>query len=293
MKIFPEKSVAAIDEIAQKMKKSLEETAQGIIRIANANMEKAIRVISIERGYDPRNFALFSFGGAGGMHAAEIANQLGIKKIIVPKNAGVLSAIGLLLADSVKDCSASVLKPVGEITKAELYQLFRTLEHKGLMDMKQEGFAEKDLRVNLAMDLRYSGQSYEITVPLSKKDIVRATYASKFHRAHQKLYSYQHPGRTVEVVNIRLKIVGPSQKIRFDKFPPKGMNPQRAFLMKQDLFFSEKTYDASVYDRSALDPGNEIQGPALVLDHESTTFLPPAYALKVDPYLNLIIEHTG
>jgi N-methylhydantoinase A/oxoprolinase/acetone carboxylase beta subunit len=231
MKIFPDKSGAAINTLARKMRKSLREAAQGIITIANANMEKALRVISIERGFDPRDFALYSFGGAGGMHAVEIAKQLGIKKVIIPKNAGVLSALGLLLADSIKDYSSSVLKPTSDIRRSELNQLFQVLEQKGAGDMKKEGFAEKDLTIHLALDLRYSGQSYEITVPTFKSDIDKSSYISKFHKAHQKLYSYHHPDRTVEIVNIRLRIVGPSKKIKLKKYPQAGKDPKNTQLL--------------------------------------------------------------
>ncbi len=293
MKIFPEKSHVAITDLATKMKKPFMETAEGIITIANANMEKAIRVISIERGFDPRNFALFSFGGAGGMHSVEIANQLSMKKVIIPKNAGVLSSIGLLLADSIKDYSASVLRPTDEVKTSELKRLFQALERKGILDMRKEGFDKKNLTTSLALDLRYSGQSYEISVPTSKVDIDKSTYISKFHRAHQKLYSYHHPDRTVEIVNIRLKIVGPSKKIKLKKFALEGLGPQKAFMKEQDLFFHGAKYTAAVYDRLALAPGNVIHGPALVLDYESTTFLPPSHTLKVDTFLNLIIARKG
>ena len=293
MKIFPKKSRSAITDLATKMKKSLRETAEGIITIANANMEKAIRVISIERGFDPRNFALFSFGGAGGMHSVEIANQLSMKKVIIPKNAGVLSAIGLLLADSIKDYSASVLKSTDEVKTFEIKRLFQALERNGILAMRKEGLAEKDLTTSLALDLRYSGQSYEITIPTSKVDIDKSAYISKFHRAHQKLYSYHHPDRTVEIVNIRLKIVGPSKKIKLKKFPLGGLDPQKASMKKQELFFHGQKYTAPVFDRLALAPGNVIHGPALVLDYESTTFLPPFHTLKVDAFLNLIIAPKG
>jgi N-methylhydantoinase A/oxoprolinase/acetone carboxylase beta subunit len=293
MKIYPEKSKAAIANLAKKMKKSLRETAHGIITIANANMEKAIRVISIERGFDPRNFALFSFGGAGGMHAIEIASQLNMKKVIIPKNAGVLSAIGLLLADSIKDYSLSVLKHTDEVKKSELKQLFRKLERKGIQDMKQEGFTQNELTTFQSMDLRYKGQSYEITVPVSVDDIDKAAYISKFHRFHLKLYSYHHPDRIVEIVNIRIKTVGPSKKIKLNKFPMGGSNPKKGFLKKQELYFNGKKYTAVVYNRSTLAPGNMIYGPALTVDYESTTFLPPSYTLKVDSFLNLIITRKG
>jgi N-methylhydantoinase A/oxoprolinase/acetone carboxylase beta subunit len=293
MDIFPDKSAASIHRLAQKMRKSLRETAQGIITIANANMEKAIRVISIERGFDPRDFALFSFGGAGGMHAVEIAEQLGMTKVVIPKNAGVLSALGLLLADSIKDYSSSVLKPANDVSKSELHRLFQVLERKGTRDMKTEGFCKKDLIIHLALDLRYLGQSYEITVPTSKPDIDKSAYSLKFHRAHQKLYSYHHSDRTVEIVNIRLRIVGPSKKIKLKKLPKGDTDPRKAQKTKQEVFFGGKKFTAVVYERSALTPGNKIHGPALVCDSESTTLLSPSYFLRVDPLLNLIIERKG
>ena len=176
------------------------------------------------------------------MHAVEIAAQIGIHKIIIPKNAGVLSAIGLLLADSIKDYSTSVLKPLDEVHKSEILELFKVLEEKGIRDMKKEGFAEKDLTSTQAMDLRYTGQSYEITIPASRDDIDKSFPISKFHQAHQKLYAYHHPDRAVEIVNIRLKIVGLSKKIKLPKFAPGDSNPQKAKKMEQDLFFYGKKY---------------------------------------------------
>ena len=293
MQIFPEKSLSAITKLARKMKKSPQETAQGIITIANANMEKAIRVISVERGVDPRNFSLFSFGGAGGMHAVEIATQIGMKNVIIPENAGVLSAIGLLLADSIKDYSLSVLKPADRVKGSELHKFFDALIRRGTKDMNKEGFVEKDLILSFAMDLRYSGQSYEITIPISRADIDSSQYTSKFKKAHQKLYAYHHPDRIVEIVNIRLRIVGSSKKIKLQTFAPGGSDPQKAIATKQELFYYGKKYSAPVYDRLALEPGNVIHGPALVCSLESTTFLPPFYTLKVDRFLNLIIERKG
>lgn len=293
MKIYPAKSNTALQKLALKMKKSLRETAGGIITIANANMSKAIRVISLERGFDPRNFALFSFGGAGGMHAAEIAQLLNMKKIIIPKNAGVLSAMGLLIADSIKDFSQSLLEPADRVTTARVNRIFQTLKHKGIQDMKREGFTHKELSILLSLDLRYKGQSYEITVPVTQADINTQTFISKFHRAHQKLYGYYHTERPVEIVTLRLKMIGPSKKIRIKKFSPSGSDPHKAYVNDQTLFYRGQKHKAAVYDRSLLSTGNKICGPALVVDAESTTFLPPWYTLKVDDFLNLIITQDG
>jgi len=290
MKIFPDKSHNILKKLSKEINKSIIETATGIIEIANANMEKAIRVISIEQGFDPRNFALFSFGGAGGMHAVEIASHLKMPKVIIPKNAGILSAIGLLLADSIKDYSKSVLKLTEEIEWKKLEGYFTALSQKSLEDMQKEGFNPEQVRIFRFLDLRYFGQSYEITIPLTDKNSHGLSFVSEFHDAHQKLYSYHHHDRPVEIVNIRVKAVGINKKIRLKKFPIENQDPRNAFFKKQALFYEGKKLMASVFKRSMLKAGNMIHGPALVVDHESTTFLPPVYTLKADSFLNLIIQ---
>jgi len=290
MKIYPERSLKVLKTLAEKINKSLLETASGVIQIANANMEKAIRVISIERGFDPRDFALISFGGAGGLHAAEIASNLKIEKIIVPKNAGVLSALGLLMADSIKDYSKSLLKTVENIKPKELQRHFMELEEKSVREMKEEGFKEQDINVLRFLDLRYLGQSYEITIPFRSAAKDDRIFISDFHKAHQKLYSYRHPQRAVEVVNIRIKAVGATKKIRFKKYSLKESQPEKALMKTQRISYSGKKFLAHVFKRALLHPGDRISGPALVVDYESTTFLPPSYSLNVDGFLNLIIQ---
>ena len=290
MKIFPESSREVLENLAKKIKKSLMETAAGIIEIANANMEKAIRVISIERGFDTRNFTLFSFGGAGGMHAVDIASHLKIPRVVVPKNAGVLSSLGLLLADSIKDYSKSILKTAEKISKEELEKNFEELREKSLRTMKEDGFKEDDVCIYHFLDLRYLGQSYEITIPYRNRDHSGLSFAPDFHKAHRKLYSYHHEKRAVEIVNIRVKAVGAGKKIKLKRLPPKDTNPERAFIKKQAIHYNGKTWQASVFSRSLLSPGNRMNGPSLIADSESTTFLPPSYALEVDGFLNLLIK---
>lgn len=284
MKIYPDKSFEAIEDLAKQIGKTPLETAEGIIAIANANMEKAIRVISIERGFDPREFSLFSFGGAGGMHAAEIASHLKIARIIVPKNAGVLSALGLLLADSIKDFSQSILKTTEKISSEKLENFLDQLQKKGLKEMKEEGFPEERIKTLPFVDLRYLGQSYEITIPY-KKDFV-----SDFHKAHHKLYSYHHPQQSVEIVNFRVKVMGLSKKIKVKRLLPGDGKAERAVLKKQKIHDQGKSYLAPVFSRTLFLPGDKVKGPALVVDRESTTFLPPLFTLEVDGFLNLILQ---
>jgi len=290
MELFPRRSREALGNLAKKINKSLIETAAGIIEIANANMEKAIRVISIERGFDPRDFSLFSFGGAGGMHAADIASHLKMPRVIVPKNAGVLSSLGLLMADSIKDYSKSILKTAEKTSKEELENHFKKLIEKSIKSMKEDGFKEDAVTIFSSLDLRYQGQSYEITIPYRNKITSNLSFVSDFHKAHRKLYSYHHKQRAVEIVNIRVKAVGTTKKIKLKRLPPKNKNPERAFMKKQTIHYEGKTWQASVFKRVLLATGNKIKGPALIADSESTTFLPPSYTLEVDGFLNLIIQ---
>jgi N-methylhydantoinase A/oxoprolinase/acetone carboxylase beta subunit len=290
MSVQPERSRKAIGRLAARIGKSLIETALGVIAVANANMEKAIRVISVERGFDLREFSLFSFGGAGGMHAVEMAEDLRMPRVIVPRNAGVLSAFGLLLADSVRDDSMSILKNAAAVRPGELEKSFRVLESKGLEDMRADGFRNADISFQRFVDLRYLGQSYEISVPFRTGSAGRRALFEAFHREHEKLYSYRHRDRAVEIVNIRLKTVGVTEKIEFEKnrerrFPPKG-----AAIKTQTLCVKGRPHQAAVYDRSRLEAGTKITGPALVIDPESTAYLPPGYTARVDPFLNLIIR---
>jgi len=289
MKIDPERSLKVIRSLAARIRKTAQDTAQGIIDIANANMEKAIRVISIERGFDPRDFALFSFGGAGGMHAADMAAHLQMRAVIVPNNAGVLSAFGLLLADSVKDYSRSILKPVHQIYLAYLDALFKEMEGQGRHDMREDGFSPSSIVLERSLDMRYLGQSYEINVPYRQKKA--RIWRDDFEREHQKLYSYVHPQGQVEIVNIRLKARGVSEKLRLRRMAETpGAETERALLKKQTMFYNGKKIMGAVYDRARLRPGARLAGPALAIDFGSTTFLPPGYHLRVDGYLNLILS---
>jgi N-methylhydantoinase A/oxoprolinase/acetone carboxylase beta subunit len=286
MKLFPERSQTAVGRIAGKIGKSIPETAAGILAIANANMEKAIRVISIERGIDPRRFVLCSFGGAGGMHAAEMASHLGITTILIPKNAGVLSALGLLLADSIKDYSQSLLRLARNTGPMELEKIFKTLAERGFSDMQAEGFDRKSIRVHNELDLRYWGQSYEITLPYRSAGRLLAD----FHKAHKALYAYQQQDQPVEIVNLRVKVVGKSRSIKLPYQAEMGKDFSAALIGRQSMICDLRSIQAPIVDRALLTAGNELRGPALVADRDSTTLLPPGFGLKVDGYLNLIIN---
>ena len=286
MKIHPERSFQAIEKIAARMKKTVEETAEGIIDIANATMEKAIRVISIERGFDPRNFSLFSFGGAGGMHAADIASHLKMPRVIVPQNAGVLSALGLLLADSIKDYSKSILKALDSLKKDELKRHFAVLAQNGLKDMKKEGFNPGQIQIIPSLDIRYAGQSYEINIPYTEQRSIETS----FHRAHTRMYAYHHLDHPVEIVNIRVKALGTTTKIPFRKKRLGSTDPTEALFGRQTIVYNRRRQQTHLFKRKLLKSGNLILGPALIVDEESTTLLPPDWNLTVDGFDNMIIQ---
>jgi len=293
MRIYPERSRAAVSALARRIGKSERETAMGIVAIANANMEKAIRVISVERGHDPRAFALFPFGGAGGMHAVEMAGHLGMPTVVVPRNAGVLSAFGLLMADPVKDYTKSLMKPDSEVRVAGLESEFRKLETAGLRDMACDGFDTRDVLLVRSLDCRYLGQSYEIDVPFRRARTAGGAFLKAFHRRHEKLYSYRHDRRSVEIVNLRVKAIAVTPKVPLAKERGSSRLDPRAVVRRQAIAYARGTHNGAVVDRSRLRPGNAVPGPALVIDPESTTFLPPGYAARVDGYANLIVRKAG
>src|SRR5262249_2307222 len=178
---------AAIDRIAAQIRADRVTAAEGILRVANANMERAIRVVSVERGHDPRDFVLVGFGGCGGLHACEIAAELGIRVVLIPQMAGALSALGMLLADRARDYSASALN------SSDVESRSRDLEQQARRDMPR-------CRLERSADLRYTGQSYELNVPWR-----RAHFDRPFHEEHLKIYGYSDPERAVEIVTVRVK----------------------------------------------------------------------------------------
>ena len=180
-------------------------------------------------------------------------------------------------------------KNTEKVSTEALEKYFEELYKRGLTDVQREGFKQNRIQIFPFLDMRYSGQSYEITIPFRKNSAI----TSDFHRAHQKLYSYHHPNQPTEIVNLRIKAVGIGKKIKPKTYPFSGSNPKKAFVKKQPLHFKGKEFEAAVYDRSLITPGNRLTGPALVADYESTAFIPPLYTGVVDSLLNLVIHKRG
>ena len=156
--------------------------------------------------------------------------------------------------------------------------------------MQEDGFKENEVSIYAFLDLRYLGQSYEITIPYRNREHSGLYFVPNFHKAHRKLYSYHHEQRPVEIVCIRVRAAGTTKKIKIKRLPPKDRNPEKAFIRKQAINYNRKTWQESVFNKSLLATGNKMNGPALIADSESTTFLLPSYALEVDGFLNLLIK---
>jgi N-methylhydantoinase A len=263
-----DRAAAAVGRIASQLNLSLAAAAAGVLRVANANMERAIRTVSVERGYDPRDFALAAFGGCGGLHACEIARELGIRTVLVPRYAGALSALGMLMADAVRDYSSAVLG--AENFEARFVQLERRARRES-----------PNAALERSADLRYRGQSYEINVPFTG---AFAACAARFHREHAKLYGYSNPGREIEVVTIRVRA---RTQLPKPKLTTRPSRPGHSAVRR--VFVDGSWRHLQVWNRQDLGATTR-SGPAVILDYGSTTLIPPGWRFRLDRTASLLIE---
>jgi N-methylhydantoinase A len=284
MRLKTDKLPEYMDLLAKKLRMSSVRVSEGIIDVATANMARAIKVISVEKGFDVRDYTLVSFGGAGGLHACDLAQSLLIKKILVPKNAGVLSAFGMTVTDIVKDYSRSVLLKVEDKGYKKMLNLFKPLMSQGMKDVNSEGIRKSSITVENSVDMRYVGQSHELMLPFGNG------YIESFHKLHKKTYGYANTDYEVEVVNIRVRVIGKTRKPSLEKRANIGRMEGEALSQKTKCYFRGKWLKADIYNRDSIRTRSRIKGPALIAEDTSTTFLPPEYICNVDDYENLIIE---
>ena len=283
MALDEEKLAAHFDEMATRAGLSPVELAEGVLAVANTAMERAIRVISVERGFDPRNFTLFAFGGAGGLHAVSLARLLNIPEVFIPKNPGILSAIGMLMADVIKDYSQTVMAAAAD--RGALAESFRPIEEKARIEMAEEGVAAEAVLLERLLDMRYQGQSYEIIVPFGE------AYIEDFHQLHEKTYGYGNRDKAVEVVNVRLRARGVPEKPAHVRSEPAGETPDpEAFLNERRVVFDGHRFITRVVDRGKLRAGNRFKGPAILVEYTSTLVIPPKAEVRVDDFENLLIR---
>ena len=267
--------------------------AWGVLQVANAAMERAIRKVSVERGYDPADFALVAFGGAGPLHGCELAERLAIPRVLVPRAPGVLSALGMLVADLVKDYATTLMRPLAALDAAGLAELFAPWEARAQAEMAAEmGAAAAAVRLERSADLRYAGQSFEINVPAGVLE--PAPLAAEFHARHARRYGHAHPDEPLEVVTLRVRAVGALPRPRFETLPQAGPDPAAALLDEQPVWFETpaglRPLPTRRYQRESLLAGHRLAGPAVLFQMDATTVIPPGWVGEVDAWGHLVLR---
>ncbi len=289
--LHEERSHAALTKLATEMSKAAHrkvssiEAAQGVLAVANTNMERALRRISVERGYDSREFALLPFGGAGGLHAVELAQALRMPRIIVPGSAGALSAIGVLTADVVKDQSRTVMLEVGRDTRTKLEKTFKEMERDAVAALRDEGFPPRKQLHERSLAMRYKGQSFELIIKQPGVDL-----ADGFHRAHLARYGYAQESNMVEVVSARVRSTGIVEKPARKRGAVAGRKGYAKPGRHVSAYMDGKKMSVAVYERDDLPVGTRLRSPCIVTEYSSTTLIPPGTKAELDGYGNLIIQ---
>jgi N-methylhydantoinase A len=293
MALDRERAVGLMADLSGDVGASVTDTALGIIRVVNSNMERAIRSISLERGYDPREFTLVPFGGAGPMHACELAAELGIPRVLVPAHPGILSALGVAIADVVKDYSRTVMLRGDALDKDRLEEEFHGMEGQARAELFDEGLPADGMTARRFLDVRYVGQSFEITVDcpsLTGRGDLTRSISSGFYASHLQRFGYADRSLPIEVVNLRLKLELAVDKPDLEPAAYVGGDAAHAVTGSAEVVFPGGRVDTMLYDRNRLETGNRVQGPALLLQLDTTIVIPPDWTGVVDPYGNLLLE---
>jgi N-methylhydantoinase A len=283
---------AAVGTIADAMGLSLDEAAAGILKIVNENMAGALRLISVQRGHDPREFALVAFGGAGPLHANAVAELMGSFPVIVPPSPGLLCALGDLVADFRNEFARTLIRLTGEATPAELLDILGALEGRAREWMAAQSIAEERRRVDFVADMRYHGQGYEIPVPLDHGEIGAGDLSAldeRFNGLHEQLYGFRMPNTASEIVNLRAVGAGERPNPELPEAEPGDPDASAAVADTGEILFEGERLRTRIYDRGALRPGHRLSGPAVITEFDSTTVVLPGYEAEVDRTFCILI----
>ena len=272
----------AFNNLAQQTGLTPLESARGVIDVANASIDRALRRVSVARGHDPRDFTLVAFGGAGPLHACEVADRLNIPRVLIPRYPGVLCAVGLLMADVRVDHSLPVMVRATRSMVARLRAMQAEILAMGRDDLRREGIAEEDMHFTVMLDMRYEGQAHELTIPFMKGVV------QSFHEEHERTYGHAMPQRPVEIVNMRLEAIGMSEKPVLTAEPAGDPSPQPAHIGERR---SATDNIVNLYERERLYPGMVLHGESLIFQTDSTIYIAPEWEAQVDGYHNLVLEH--
>jgi N-methylhydantoinase A len=286
---------AVVARVADPLGLSPTEAAWGILRVLATNVVVAMRTITVERGYDPREFTLVPFGGMGPTIAGMVAAELGIGRILIPRDPGTFSAHGMLVTDVRQERSLTRITPLDGASPAELEAIFAEMEAQALDDLMREQFPRERLQTHRRAGMRYRGQSYEVAVPVAslREAADLAALIERFHDAHRRRYGHMAQAEAVEIVNFQVTAVGLIPKPAVQTFDAAaGGAPTQAapHAVRQVYFNGSDACDVPVLRRSALQPGARIAGPAVIEEKTSTTVLYPGQRATIDAYLNIEVE---
>jgi N-methylhydantoinase A len=280
----------ALDAVAKPLSLDGEAAAEGIVRIIDVKMEEAIKAISTMRGHDLRDFMLLAFGGAGPLHAARMARDLGMAGVIVPLYPGVFSAIGLMMSDVKHDYIRSRMTAITELTPDDVNAVFAQLETQARDNLRREGFADNEIRIDRAIDMRYAGQGYEITMACTAEQTNQLAVLRKtFDVEHKNQFGHMAPDEPVEVVSYRVRGVGLVPPVSMPKFSPEGKTLADALIETRPVRFDGTTVPCPVYQREKLDVGLTLRGPAILDQFDCTTVICAGQVARVDEWKNLIV----
>jgi N-methylhydantoinase A len=280
------------EKIADPLGITVEEAAEGILKVINANMVRGIRVISIEKGHDPRDFSLMAFGGAGPLHAVDIAKELDSKNVIIPPSPGIACAVGMLTADVRHDYVQTYSKKLSDVDLARVNDMLASLIKEGKEDLESEGFHENSVQLEASLDLRYLHQAYEINVPLKGTEVTESLLdqaVQGFHEAHEKVYGFSREGEELELINIRLIATGKIKEVKSDTEETKENNTIEK-TGERKIYFGSEYVDTPIYNRTDLLTNTAIQGPAVIESLDSTIIVHPGQEAVTDRYGNLLIN---
>jgi N-methylhydantoinase A len=295
MLIDQSKAKGAVAVLADRLGLDVMATAQGIVSVVTANMAKALRLISVQRGHDPRDYTLVAFGGAGPLHSARLARELEIPRVLIPRHPGILCALGLLMTDLQTNYAQSRLMTFGRDTLSAMMDVFSDLERRAHGWFVAEAIAAEDRRIRRTIDMRYAGQNYELSIPMPdglRDEALLAALQRGFEQAHQQMYGYIAPEEPIQAVTFRIEATGAVRQAEIGQHAPAQQPLESALIGKRDVWLAESGgfVFCPVYDRERLGPGHRLSGPAVIEQMDATTLVLPGQTAAVDPYLNIIVE---
>lgn len=294
MKLHKEKALESIERVVAKpMDISVTQAAMGIINVVNSNMVRAIRVITVERGYNPSEFTLVAYGGAGPLHAVQLAKEMSIRKVIIPPSPGTLCSLGLLTADIRKGYVRTAICPYSEASAQSINEIFAPLMEMGNKWLETEKVPSENRRFHNVIEMRYIGQNYELQItvpstPLTGQDF--DALKEKFFLEHEKNYGYYNPHAPIQLVNFRSEAIGIVAKPALSKLERVTTGLSQCELERREIYFEETgSVECPVYDRAKLGCIARVSGPCIVEQMDSTTVIPPNTYFEVDQYGNIIV----